>query len=247
MVNVLNKLKPNAKLGAESLRVGLTNSSPMLIILCFICSLVLLGIIKYHYQLALFNVVSPSVSFWVAILFAGVIQVGRMAFGFVGVRDLVRGRWVIGILGIIASILITIFEHTEVNRMVAHWDQEHLRFPLLFLVWIALVFELRLIMTMTGTGDAEKDYQEQLKEAQEAEERRWEAERQQIEKQIRLQFEIREKERDLERQKQFLAEQQQTFEKQAKEWRQWMESQLLIPKPVKKKPKGNEQLNGIPT
>ena len=244
MINLLAKRNPNSKLGAESIRVGLTNSSPMLIILCFICSLVLLGIIKYHYQLALFHVVSPSVSFWVAILFAAVIQVGRMAFGFVGVRDLVRGNWVIGVLGIIASIVITVFEHTEVNRMVAHWNQEHLRIPLLFLVWIALVFELRLIMTMAGAGDTEKEYQQQLKEAQEVEERRRVEERQQIEKQIRLQFEIREKEKDLMRQKQALEDQKQLFEKQAKEWKEWMERQLQIPKSVKKKSVGNGQLNG---
>ena len=131
--------------------------------------------------------------------------------------------------------------------MVAHWNQEHLRIPLLFLVWIALVFELRLIMTMAGAGDTEKDYQQQLKEAQEAEERRWIEERQRIENRIRIQFEIKEKEKDLVRQKQDLENQKELFEKQSKEWRQWVEKQLQLPKPVKKKPKGNGQMNGIPT
>lgn len=186
--------KPKTKLGANSVRDGLTNSSPMLIILCFICCLVLLGIIKFNYQTVLFNVVDPTVSFWVALLFSIVVQVGRMAFGFVGVRDLARGKWVIGILGICASIAITVFEHTEVTRMVEHWKEEHLRIPLLFLVWGAFLFELRLIMTMIGTDESEKEYDKQVKKAQEAEERRFQEEKNRLVKYYHLEFEMKTKE-----------------------------------------------------
>jgi len=213
--NVIKKSK--TKLGAESIRVGLTDASPMLIIICFIFSLLLLGIIKYNYQLALFNIVNPSVSFWVAILFAVVVQVGRMAFGFVGVRDLARRNWVIGILGISASIAITFFEHTEVNRMVEHWGNDHLRIPLIFLVWITLVFELRLIMTMSGSNESEKEYEEEVKKAQEAEEKRVAELNKQLDNHYKLQYDIKRKEDELVRKQQYISDRQAAMEREAKE------------------------------
>jgi len=220
--------KPTTKLGADSVRNFLTNSSPMLIILCFICCLFLLGIIKFNYQVALFNVINPNVSFWVSLLFALVVQIGRMAFGFVGVRDLSRGRWIIGLLGLTASAGITYFEHTEVERMVAHWNNQSLHEPLLFLVWGAFLFELRLIGTMVGEDDAEKEYQKKVEKAKAEQEKYLSDARAQIKKELELQFkqrQLQERVLDLERR----------------------EKELTRARGKKSLPKkeGNGQLNGV--
>lgn len=92
----------------------------------------------------------------IAILIDLVSQLGRLAFGLVGVRDFVRGKKVTGALGILASIAITAYEHLEVARMVQYWRNPEMYYPIVFLVWIALVFELRLMMTMSENKDAQK-------------------------------------------------------------------------------------------
>jgi len=209
--------KSSGKLGAESLRTGLTDASPMLIIICFIFSLICLGVVKYNYQISIFEVINPNLSIWIALLFAVVVQVGRMAFGFVGVRDLVKGRWVIGSLGICASIGITVFEHIEVGRMVEFWGNESLRLPFQFLVWVALIFELRLIMTMSGKNNEEEEYQKQVKAQEAAEEKRIAEMRSQLDDHYKLQYEIASKKDELLRQQQYIDEKQKVLAREERE------------------------------
>jgi len=239
--------KSPSKMGADSVRDKLTDSSPMLIILCFIISLVLFGIIKYHYQLALFKVISrnTSISMWLALLFAAVVQIARMAFGFVGVRDLSRDRWLIGGLGLVASVLITYFEHTEVSRMVEHWQEPHLQIPLIALVWGSFLLELRLIGTMIGEDDSEKEYEEQLKKAQEAEEKRLEG----LEQQLRIQFDrelkYRVKELDMQYAEKRAVDRLEGMKLQEQELRDRIKDLTSHAKKPNKKHKGNGLLNGV--
>ena len=239
--------KPTSKIGADSVRDKLTDSSPMLIILCFIISLILFGIIKYHYQVSLFKVISrdATISMWLALLFAAVVQIARMAFGFVGVRDLSRDRWFIGGLGVIASIAITYFEHTEVSRMVEHWQEPHLQIPLIALVWGSFLLELRLIGTMIGEDDSEQEYQEQLRKLQEAEENRLEG----LEKQLRVQFDrelnYRVKELDMQYAEKRSVDRLESMRQQEQELRDRIDNLTSYIKQPKKHT-GNGQLNGQP-
>jgi len=78
-----------------------------------------------------------------------VSELFRFAFGLTGVRDLVNGNKANGILGIGASLLLSVYDHFEASRMAAHWDNPELWYALVFLVWGGMVAEIRLMMTMS--------------------------------------------------------------------------------------------------
>lgn len=135
--------------GAIKSRDWMTDFSPLLIIITFVSSLVAFGILKFYYQMELLSPKLGSIGVFVAFLAAAVSQIARLGFGLAGVRDLSRGREYLGFGGIIASIALTIYEHSEASRMAIHWGNEHLALVFYFLVWVALVAEIRLIMTMS--------------------------------------------------------------------------------------------------
>ena len=134
---------------ATSTQEFLTDISPILIIGSFGASLLAFGMLKFHYHQELFAEELPAISAMIAAMVAVVSQLLRFAFGLAGVRDLVRGRKWMGILGIGASILLSVYEHFEAGRMAVHWKNPDLWYIFVFLVWVALVAEIRLIMTMS--------------------------------------------------------------------------------------------------
>lgn len=134
---------------ATSTQQFLTDISPILIILSFGASLFAFGVLKYNYLADLFSEKLPSIGLIVAVLVSVVSELLRFGFGLAGVRDLVRGKRWNGILGIGASVILSIYDHFEAGRMAAHWGNEELWYVLVFLVWVALVAEIRLIMTMS--------------------------------------------------------------------------------------------------
>lgn len=134
---------------ATSAQQFLTDISPILIILSFGASLFSFGVLKYNYLADLFGEKLPSIGLIVAAMVAVVSELLRFGFGLAGVRDLVRGKKWNGILGIGASVILSVYDHFEAGRMAAHWGNEELWYVLVFLVWVALVAEIRLIMTMS--------------------------------------------------------------------------------------------------
>ena len=134
---------------ATSAQEFLTDISPILIIGSFGLSLIAFGVLKFNYHVELLSEKLPTMGVAIAAMIAVVSQLLRFAFGLAGVRDLVRGRKWVGIIGIMASVVLTIYEHFEAGRMAVHWGNEHLWFIFVFLVWVALVAEIRLIMTMS--------------------------------------------------------------------------------------------------
>ena len=134
---------------ATNVQEFLTDISPILIIGSFGASLIAFGVLKFNYHVELFSEKLPTIGYLIAGMVAVVSQLLRFAFGLAGVRDLVRGRTWIGVIGITASIMLSIYEHFEAKRMATHWGNEHLWYIFVFLVWVALVAEIRLIMTMS--------------------------------------------------------------------------------------------------
>lgn len=144
-----NSNQKERNFGADNARDWMTDLSPSLIIFTFISSLIAFGVLKFNYQSELMAPKLGQTGLWVAGMTAVVSQFARLAFGLAGVRDLTRGREYLGWGGIIASIGLTFYEHKEALRMAAHWENDHLAFSFLFLVWVALFAEIRLIMTMS--------------------------------------------------------------------------------------------------
>ena len=134
---------------ATSAQALLTDISPILIILSFGASLLAFGILKYNYLADLFSAKLPSIGLLVAGMVAIVSELFRFAFGLTGVRDLVNGNKANGILGIGASLLLSVYDHFEASRMAAHWDNPELWYALVFLVWGGMVAVIRLMMTMS--------------------------------------------------------------------------------------------------
>jgi len=134
---------------ATSAQKLLTDISPILIILSFGASLLAFGVLKYNYLADLFSAKLPSIGLLVAGMVAIVSELFRFAFGLTGVRDLVNGNKANGILGIGASLLLSVYDHFEASRMAAHWENPELWYALVFLVWGGMVAEIRLMMTMS--------------------------------------------------------------------------------------------------
>lgn len=149
---------------ATSAQTLLTDLSPILIILSFGASLLAFGILKYNYLADLFSVKLPSIGLLVAGMVAIVSELFRFAFGLTGVRDLVKGNRASGILGIGASLLLSVYDHFEASRMSAHWENPELWYALVFLVWGGMVAEIRLMMTMSevkNEGNEQNNQEEQ--------------------------------------------------------------------------------------
>ena len=142
--------------GAIKSRDWMTDFSPVLIVATFIASLVAFGILKFHYLSEIFVPKLGSVGVFIAAAISVVCEAGRLAFGLAGVRDLVRGREYLGWGGILASLALTFYEHKEALRMAEHWGNSHMTMSLLFLVWVALFAEIRLIMTMSEKPEKQK-------------------------------------------------------------------------------------------
>lgn len=166
MQNSDNKERDFWATSAQSL---LTDISPILIILSFGASLLAFGILKYNYLADLFSVKLPSIGLLVAGMVAVVSELFRFAFGLTGVRDLVNGNKANGILGIGASLLLSVYDHFEASRMATHWDNPELWYALVFLVWGGMVAEIRLMMTMSEVkvvGNEQNRQQGQEKQSQ---------------------------------------------------------------------------------
>lgn len=142
--------------GAVKSRDFMTDFSPILIVATFIASLLAFGILKFYYLSEIFQPKLGGVGVFIAAAISIVCEAGRLAFGLAGVRDLVRGREYLGWGGILASLGLTFYEHNEALRMAEHWGNGHMTASLLFLVWVALFAEIRLIMTMSEKRKSQK-------------------------------------------------------------------------------------------
>lgn len=146
--------------GAESVRDWLTDISPILIIGTFLLSLLSFGVLKFNYHQELFSEKLPTIGTLLAAMIAFVSQIARFAFGLAGVRDIVRGRVWLGWSGVLASVILSIYEHFEASRMAIYWENPDWWYAFVFLVWLALATEIRLLMTMSEKQDSGSGLQE---------------------------------------------------------------------------------------
>jgi hypothetical protein len=129
----------------------LISLSPFLIIGTMIFSFLIMGVLQFNYYSLMFESKLPVVGIILAVLLPIVTQIGRLSFGLVGARDIASGHNWTGILGLIGGIAIAGFEHYEAIRMAALWNPD-LKAMFLFINWISIVAEIRLMMTINKLG-----------------------------------------------------------------------------------------------
>ena len=126
----------------------LISLSPFLIIGTMVFSFIIMGVLQFNYYNSMFAENLPVVGIVLAVLLPVVTQIGRLSFGLVGARDIASGHNWTGILGLTGGIAIAGFEHYEAIRMAALWNPE-LKAMFLFINWISIVAEIRLMMTIS--------------------------------------------------------------------------------------------------
>lgn len=126
----------------------LTLISPLLVILGMIISFVTMGVLQFNYYTDLFESSLPSVGVGVAVLICILTQVSRLSFGLLGAWDISKGNNWTGGMGIIAGVLVAVFEHYECGRMATHFESPDIKYLLLFVNWISIAAEIRLLASM---------------------------------------------------------------------------------------------------
>jgi hypothetical protein len=126
----------------------LTMISPLLVILGMCISFLTLGVLQFNYYSDLFESSLPSVGIFIALLICILTQVSRLSFGLLGAWDISKGNNYTGAIGILAGVLVAIFEHYECARMAEHFEKPELEYLLLFVNWISIGAEIRLLASM---------------------------------------------------------------------------------------------------
>ena len=131
----------------------LTMISPLLVILGMIISFLTLGVLQFNYYSDLFSESLPEIGIFVATLICVLTQVSRLSFGLLGAWDISKGNNWTGGLGIFAGILVAVFEHYECGRMATHFNKPEIEYLLLFVNWISIAAEIRLLASMNKLED----------------------------------------------------------------------------------------------
>ena len=131
----------------------LTMVSPLLVIGGMIISFITMGVLQFNYYSDLFRTSLPSVGIFVAILICIVTQISRLSFGLIGAWDISKGNNWTGGMGLIAGILVAVFEHYECGRMATHFDNPDIEYLLLFVNWISIGAEIRLLASINKLED----------------------------------------------------------------------------------------------
>lgn len=130
----------------------LVRISPLLIIATMVIFLTVVAVIQFNFYNSKFSSPLPEAGPYLAVFGASGFAIARLAFGLIGARDISNGKLMTGILGLVATLAIAIFEHTEVQSIVSFWAIPELSTLVKFFIWIAVIAEIRLLMTVHNDG-----------------------------------------------------------------------------------------------
>lgn len=104
---------------------------------------------------------------WIASIgFAFLVQLIRLSSGLAGAYEIAKGKYVTGVLGLLLSFAVTVFETFDVAHIYDYWHLKYgtdraLYHMLQFTVWAGFILEIRFMMTAGTLLDSEKKKNEE--------------------------------------------------------------------------------------
>ena len=129
----------------------LTNLSPVLVILTTLLSLLVIQIIDTVAKIDIFVPKMGLVGYAPAFLIPFCILIARLGFGLLGAKDIAQKSYASGIVGLLGTFAIALYEHNAVTQIATVWKLTDYAVLFQFIVWLAVAAELRLMMTL-GSG-----------------------------------------------------------------------------------------------
>lgn len=139
----------------------LTLSSPVLLLISMILSFVLVFIMQCFYY---YVILEDGLSYlnWIgSIGFAFLVQLIRFSSGLAGAYEIANKKYWQGIIGLLLSFAVTMFETFDVAHIYNYWHTEYatdraLYHMMQFTVWAGFVLEIRFMITISSFLDKDK-------------------------------------------------------------------------------------------
>jgi hypothetical protein len=135
---------------------GMINKAPEFLLFSMVLSFVLMFSVQLFYYATIFDKLVPNIAFSYAIG-AGIglmYQLARLSFGLGGAYEFSRGKSWTGIIGLMFSFGLTLFEAFEVQEMALYWSQSDetiyhsILIGLQAVIWLGLALEVRLALSI---------------------------------------------------------------------------------------------------
>jgi hypothetical protein len=135
---------------------GMINKAPEFLLFSMVLSFVLMFSVQLFYYATIFDNLVPNVAFSYAIgCGIGLMyQLARLSFGLGGAYEFSRGKSWTGIIGLMFSFGLTLFEAFEVEEMAMYWSQNDdtiyhsILLGLQAVIWLGLALEIRLALSI---------------------------------------------------------------------------------------------------
>ncbi len=152
---------------------GILKHSPILLLVSMLLSFLLVALVQtfYYSNFVLAGKVGTAgIAYAMAIGIALMTQFARVAFGISGAYEFGNGKTGKGILGLLFSLALSVFESFEVGEIAHVWakDDPSLLFSsvmfLQFLVWVGFSLEIRLALLIAKkTKEENQEVEEKVK------------------------------------------------------------------------------------
>ena len=150
--------KVNSKNDAtQTTLLGILKGQSFLLLISMFLSFILMFLIEvFHYANDVINQNAPNyaIAFGMAVGIATMVQFCRVAFGLSGAYEFAKNNIGIGIVGLLFSLILTIWCSYEVTHVARNWakDNEYLYkqalLVLQFIVWSGFALEIRLAVAV---------------------------------------------------------------------------------------------------
>lgn len=135
---------------------GMINKAPEFLLFSMVLSFVLMFSVQLFYYAKIFEDLVPNVAFTYAIgMGIGLMyQIARLSFGLAGAYEFSKGKAWTGIVGLMFSFGLTLFEAFEVQEMAAYWSIDNpsiyqsIVIGLQAVIWLGLALEIRLALSI---------------------------------------------------------------------------------------------------
>lgn len=135
---------------------GMIGKAPEFLLFSMVLSFVLMFSVQLFYYATIFDKLVPNVAFSYAIgCGIGLMyQLARLSFGLGGAYEFSRGKSWTGIIGLLFSFGLTLFEAFEVQEMAFYWSKSDdtiyhsILIGLQAVIWLGLALEIRLALSI---------------------------------------------------------------------------------------------------
>ena len=131
--------------------------APMMLIITMLCTFVVIAIFSTkYYQVSIFKLifVNSYFSFSVALFCSIILQLSRLSFGLASVDEFAEGKMGRGLLGLLFSLALTVYEISQVVFICDYYEKllsisaNSLQNLLICIVILGFALELRLVINV---------------------------------------------------------------------------------------------------